>query len=114
MNLFSQTLKDLRQGQADIDVAKALEELIGSVRATGRPGRLTLTVTVAPLNKGDGNQVTVSDAVKLTKPSVQTGVTVLFTTEDNSLQKRDPKQPELTGLREVAQFPAAEAREVKS
>lgn len=114
MNVFSATLKDLRGGQADVDIGAALGELIAAVRETGRGGVLTVQIKVKPVNANDGSQVTVEDNIKVMKPSPQRGVTVLFTTNDNALQRKDPRQPELSGLRVVTEFPNQEKSEAAS
>jgi len=99
---FTETLKDLRSGQADVDAGAALGELVEAVRLTGRGGSVLIELKVAPVSKGDGNQVLVTDMVKVKKPLPQNGNTVLFTTNDNVLQRKDPRQPELSGLRDVS------------
>lgn len=101
MYLFTHTLKDLRSGQADIDIGAALGELVAAVRETGRGGILTVAIKVKPVNTNDGSQVTVEDNIKVMKPTPQRGVTVLYTTPDNALARKDPRQPELPTLRDV-------------
>lgn len=113
MKVLTDTLKDLRNGQADADAGVALGDLIAAVRQTGRGGSLIIEVKVGPVSKGDGSQVLVTDLIKVKKPLPQNGNTVLFTTADNGLQRKDPQQPELANLRDVsnnvAEFKKAEA-----
>lgn len=93
--LFSETVKDLSAGQADIDIGLALAELTKSVTETAKGGKVTLTIAVAPLQKGNPEQLSVTYNVKVTKPTVQPGITVMFPTEDHALTRRDPRQPAL-------------------
>lgn len=108
MKTFTDHLKDLRGGQADIDAAACLAEVIQAVRETGRAGSLLIEIKLKPVTQNDGSQLIVEDVIKVKKPMPQRGNTVLFTTEDNTLSRKDPRQPELSGLRDVtkiAEFP---------
>lgn len=107
---FTDTLKDLRSGEADIDASAALAELVEAVRATGRGGSIVFELKLKPVTQNDGQQLIVEDVIKVKKPMPQRGNTVLFTTGENALTRKDPRQPELTGLREVkvADFKRAE------
>lgn len=95
MNLFSHTLKDLSQGQADIDIGVALADLVGSVIETAKGGKVAITIAVAPLQKGNPEQLQVTYTIKVTKPTNVPGITVMFPGEDNALTRRDPRQPDL-------------------
>jgi hypothetical protein len=105
---FIQTLETIRFGSLAVDLTTQLEALVEAVKDTGRPGSLTLKLSVKPF-KGDASAVTVVDEVKLTRPSAQKGETVFFATQANRLQRNDPRQPQLAGLRTPALAPAREA-----
>jgi len=98
---LSDVMKDLRHGEVDMDAGIALSDLVQAVRETGRGGVLRLELKVQPVQKGNGEQVVVTDVIKVKKPEPQNGTTVLFTTEENVLARKDPRQPELSGLRKV-------------
>lgn len=98
---FVNALKELRAGGAIDDLNDQLTEVVAAVRATGRAGKLTLTLTVKA-GKGNSNQLMVDDAITIKKPSKETETTIFFTTDENTLQRNDPRQPELTGLRRPA------------
>lgn len=101
MRMFTETLRDLRSGGAEADVSAALAELVQAVRETGRGGSLLLELKLKPVTANDGAQLIVEDVIRVKKPMPQRGNTVLFTTPENVLQRKDPRQPELSGLREV-------------
>jgi hypothetical protein len=101
MKGFLETFKVLRDGAAEADMNEHLEAMVAAVRETGRAGAITLTLKVRPASKGDVRVLTVEDLVKVTRPQPERGATVLFTTDDNQLQRNDPRQPELRGLREA-------------
>lgn len=101
MRTFTETMKDLRGGSADIDASQALAELVQAVRDTGRSGSLLVEIKLKPVTANDGTQLIVEDVIKVKKPMPQRGNTVLFTTGDNALSRKDPRQPELSGLRDV-------------
>lgn len=98
---FVSTLKELRAGGALDDLNDTLTDLVATVRATGRPGKLTLTLSVKA-GKGNANQLMVDDTIAVKKPVKETETTIFFATDENVLQRNDPRQPELTGLRRPA------------
>lgn len=111
MSVFMTTLKDLRQGLALDDLGDQLVSLVAHVRSTGRPGKLLLALTVKPASKGNTDVLAIEDAVTVKLPKAETGSTILYATSDNTLSRKDPKQPELSGLREVPIIRAAVAAE---
>lgn len=98
------TLQDLRQGQALDDLGDAIANLVAQVRHTGRAGKVTLTLTIGPLSKGDTNVIAINDAVSVKLPKLETGTTVLYADDNGVLSRNDPRQPKLPELREVAQI----------
>jgi len=106
MRTFTETVRDLRQGSAESDISRDLADLVQAIRETGRAGSITVTLSLKPVTAGDGTQLIVEDKVTVKKPMPQRGSTVLFATEDNELSRRDARQPELSGLRDVSAAPA--------
>jgi hypothetical protein len=102
-NKFLKTIEELRQGGAAHDLGEALTDLVKAVRETGRPGALTVKLTVKPASKGDVNTLLLEDAVTVKRPQPERGATIFFSTDDNGLQRNDPRQPELSGLRKPAE-----------
>lgn len=100
---FLGTLKEIRQGQSLHELSEHLAVLVEAVRATGRKGSLTYTLTIKPASKGETVTLMVEDAVSVKRPNPERGTTVFFATNDNGLQRNDPRQPELLGLRKPAE-----------
>src|SRR5262245_32131854 len=94
-----ETLKEVRRGALLDDLQVALRELVTAVRATGGKGSLVITLRVQPVSKADGDTVMLDDAIKVNKPKAATAATVLYATPEGELTRKDPRQPELAGLR---------------
>lgn len=94
-------LKEMRNGTLDADAGERMREVVQAVKATGKSGKLVLTITIKPATKGDNTALVVSDQMKVTLPQLQAGETVLFANNEGALSRRDPRQPELKGLQEV-------------
>jgi hypothetical protein len=102
---FVTTLGMLRSGAALPEIDQALAELIGAVKATGKAGSITVTLSVSPANKGANNMFFVTDQVAVKPPKVDREQTLVYATDDNTLSRRDPRQPELPGVsREPAEL----------
>lgn len=95
---FVDTLTDLRNGDLQQDLTDALKEVVGRVLETGKAGKLVLTIKVRKASKGAGTSLVLVDDVKTTLPVPERGESVLFATEDLTLQRNDPRQPRLTDL----------------
>jgi hypothetical protein len=84
-----------------------LGELIASVKAQGKKGRLTLTVELSPMkNVPDVVEVVGKVAVKPPEPPAR--AKAMWPTESGRLETNDPRQSELPGLS------AVEAREERA
>lgn len=109
MKNFAETLKDIREGALLTELPQALQEVLAAVRATGKAGKLTLTLSIKPL-EGSANSILISDDVKTTLPEPTRLTTVMFVTDDNELTRRDPRQPKLPDMGVVRSMPSAEER----
>lgn len=98
MKPFTDTLNQLRFGTLNEDLTKALHELITACSDTQRAGTLTLTLALKP---GKGGQVEVFDDIKVKKPKEERGSSIMFATPEGNLQREDPRQMKLEGLRTV-------------
>jgi hypothetical protein len=107
---FIDTLKEMRDGNVLTDLSTDLAELVSAVRATGKAGKLQLTITVKPVKKGGNHTLLVEDEIKVKQPEADREGTILYATDTNELSRRDPRQPELTGLREVQKVTAMPER----
>lgn len=99
--LFTDTLRDMRNGQTVRELTDALAEVIQRVKDTGKAGELTLKLKVAPASRGgDVTTVIVTDNVTTKLPVMERGASIFWTTPDNSLSLDNPDQRKLD-LREV-------------
>lgn len=98
---FTQTLREVRDGDLVAELTDKMRQLVEAVRGTDRGGSITVKLTLKPMKKGIG-MYTVEDEVKLASPEPEReSTTFMFVTADNELTRRDPRQPELPGVRGV-------------
>lgn len=97
---FTDTLNTLRFGTLNDDMSQALQELTNKCADTGKAGTLTLTLSLKP---GKGGQIEVFDEIKLKLPKEEKGSTLMFATPEGNLQREDPRQLKIEGLRSVDQ-----------
>lgn len=95
MNQFIATINDIRQGQIADEMGDQLAALVKAVRETGGKASLSLKLTIKPASKNNTEQLVVTDEIVATKPKPERGTTILFSTEEGNLSRRDPRQPEL-------------------
>jgi len=88
---FFETLRELRRGQTLAELGDKLSMLTESVCATGKPGKLTLTLTLAPASKR-GTALLLSDKVTLAEPLPDQANTIFYPTADFQLSRNDPNQ----------------------
>lgn len=113
MSDIGQTLRSLRNGRAEEEFLESLRSLVEAVRLTGKAGSVALVLKVKPASRGDTEVLQVEDAITLKLPQPERGQTIMFATDDNQLQRQDPRQPELDGLREAPAQPSGKLREVR-
>lgn len=95
---FSATVDALRFGELGTELTTKLRDLTKRCEDTGRAGSITLTLKLKP---GNGGQIEVVDDVKVTQPKEEKGTTLMFATTEGFLQRNDPRQQEIEGLRQV-------------
>jgi hypothetical protein len=100
---FHETLHNINGGVLLHDAAEALAELVLAVDATGKPGKLTLELT---LRKSTRNTMAATGQVKVSKPKEPAIETLLFPTPEGNLLTEDPRQAKLP-LKPIA-IPGAE------
>jgi len=89
---FHETLHKINGGVLLHDAAEALAELVLAVDATGKPGKLTIEIS---LRKSTQQTMAASGNVKLVKPKEQAIETLLFPTPEGHLLTEDPRQAKL-------------------
>ena len=108
MKLFSQTLAELRFGESEQELTAKLAELVAAVGNTHKAGKLVFELKVKP---GPSGSVQIDDVITLKKPELPKGASLFFADDNNDLQRNDPRQAMLPGLRTVDQS-TGEIREV--
>lgn len=94
MRPITDVLRDIRRGRAVEQATRLLAEVVRAVDETGKPGSVTLTLTVKP-EKGGGSQKTIIAAVKAKKPEGDIPEAVFFSDPDGDLHRTDPAQSEM-------------------
>lgn len=105
---FAEFLRMHGRGRSHDELSEALHTLVGRVRDTGKKGSLTFTVVVEP-QKRDDRVVLVSDKITIKLPEHDRPAGIWFVGNDGNLQRDDPNQPELEGLRAVDPLDVDEA-----
>ena len=93
---FALFLMEHAKGRSHDDLSAALRALVLAVAETGKPGKLTYTVTIRPQSKVEG-AVLIADAIKSTLPEFDRAESIFFATESGDLSRTDPRQTTLFG-----------------
>ena len=120
--LINPTLKAKRMAFADFlaisapflgeEATEALNDLVHATTETGKAGELNLKIKMRPIG-GKAGQMELDTDVKVKLPQPTKGKTILFTTPENNLQRTDPKQQTLDGVRDVAAESEVQAKELR-
>lgn len=97
MRPFTDVLGELGAGQTLEDLSHRLAQVVQAVGDTGKQGKVTLELTVAPNGHG---AVALADKITTKVPEPDRGTSLFFTDDDGGLHRRDPRQTELP-LRQV-------------
>lgn len=100
---FADWLREQSGGRTHDDLTEALAEVVTAVGDTGKKGTVTLTITVAPLDKNGGSALTVTDAIKKAVPQHDRRKSIFYGDKAGNLLRDDPRQPTFEGLTEVPQ-----------
>lgn len=101
---FSEFLSKI---DADEELTNALQDVVYACTTTGKPGSLSLTLKVKPI--GTTGQVELDTDVKCKAPTEVRAKTLMFSTTENNLQRENPKQKSLEGMRSADEEVAARA-----
>ena len=96
---FAQVVADQRRGHFSDKAGEAFAGLVKQVAATGKKGRFVVVLDLVP-NPNTGHLV-IQDEIKVTPPKIDRAADAMFATDDGTLQRSDPKQPDLPGIRAV-------------
>lgn len=98
--MFINTLTRLNKGGCIPELDEALSKLTSQCRVTGKPGKLTLTLKMKPVDNA-GDMMEIVDSITVSKPEIPRKSALFYATDDGQLSRNDPNQPELPALREV-------------
>lgn len=105
-NQFLTTLQKHRSGGLLADASTKLAELVAGVHATGKRGRMTITLSVVPASAGQ-SCITFHDDIKTQVPRQPMPSSLWFTQPDGSLVKENPAQAEMAPIVAMAEASTA-------
>jgi hypothetical protein len=97
---FAVTIGELRKGELANELTEQLAKVVAGVMTVGKPGKLTLTLSVKLAAKRS-DMVVIEDAVTVKDPQPDRPPTLFFATDGGGLSRKDPSQVELP-FRQVA------------
>lgn len=97
---FGAFLHEHRGAGLHNELSEGLAEVVAKVLEHQRKGELTVKIKIAPSDV-DG-AVVVTDELKLKAPEPVPSPTLFYGDGHGNLSRRDPRQPELTGLRDAS------------
>jgi len=100
-DLFTHTVNTLRYGQTQAELSAELHAAVIAAIDTGRMAEITLKIKIKP--EANGKQVFITDEIKAKIPQLAREQTILFPTPDGNLQREDPRQATIPGIRSVAE-----------
>jgi ACT domain-containing protein len=106
------TLREINDGQFIDELSDAFNGLVASIKHHKKKGELTLKLAITPLANTDGEVVTITPQVSVKAPK-QVVNTLFYVTDENNVQKRNPRQSDLPGL-EVVDKDTGEVIEIES
>lgn len=91
---FNTFLADVEDGQIHTDLTDDLRDLVATLQAVGLEtgGRTSGEITLKLKLKLDGRGIDVVADIATRKPKMPRRRTTFFATEDNRLQRQDPRQ----------------------
>lgn len=93
-------LSQIRGGAALSDANEMAEEVVKAVKATGKKGRIVLTIDIEP-DKIDDTVVTIQPSITMKKPTRPYAKGMFFVNDKTGeLTREDPRQIELKLWRE--------------
>lgn len=92
-NTIEDTLRHLRAGMLMSELQEQLSEVVQAVDATGKTGKLTLTLTIKKVSRSGALEIL--DKVASTVPEEQPLTTLMYPTPEGRLAPSDPRQQAL-------------------
>lgn len=98
-DLFSYLVGQLRTGKTQAELSEALNECVRRANQVNKEATLTLTLKIKP--NGDTGQYHISDKINTKLPEFDRAKTIMFGTPEGNLQRDDPSQQTLPGIKAV-------------
>jgi len=94
---FAAVLQEIGGGKLAARVSAQLAELAAAVTATGKKGKVTVSIEIAPLRKADANTLVVTGAstAKVPEGEDASPTSVFFADAGGNLSRNDPRQQQL-------------------
>jgi len=104
MKAFTHFLTDLNDGQTQAALTADLDELLRTVKSTGRSGALSIKLKVQPASKGghEVDKITITAERKLELPKPEQPSDFFWLTDDAEPTRQHPRQHQLD-LRDATQ-----------
>jgi len=104
MKAFTLFLTDLNDGQTQAALTADLDELLRTVKSTGRSGALSIKLKVSPASKGghEVDKITITAERKLELPKPEQPSDFFWLTDEAEPTRQHPRQ-HMLDLRDAAQ-----------
>lgn len=90
---ITDTLRHIGGGFFIDSASDKMSELVGAVDATGKPGKITLEISVKKATRGGAMHI--AGKIRVTKPAEEPMEAMLFATPEGNLVVEDPHQQKL-------------------
>lgn len=98
-DLFTHTINQLRYGQTAEELSEHMHQCVERAQETGKMAEMTIKLKIKP--QARGAQVFIADEIKTKLPSFPREETILFPTPEGNLQRDDPRQTMLPGIKKA-------------
>lgn len=98
---FADTLKELSGGRIHDELSVLLRDVVDAVKLHAKQGSLQLNIKVAPISKGNTDQLTVTADVRSKVPASEAKPSFFYPDADGNLRRDDPNQLKFEALKEV-------------
>lgn len=104
--MFADWLRAHARGSVNDEATAELADVVEAVTQLGKPGKVTIEVTVEP-SGATGQAVVVAAKVKTKKPEAAPEAGLFFVGEHGALHRNDPYHPQMVDQQTARVIPAA-------
>lgn len=98
---FLKTMQTHQKGKTISDISAALRRVTEQVNRIAKPGKVIVTLTVAPATKGQESAMGFSVDVTERPPKEIPYAGLFFVDDNNNLVRENPRQPEMPQMRVI-------------